>query len=95
MADGEAPAQRERRKQTISYDKYVSMVNMIVQRIADDEAGSGEGIEGEALIQWYLEQKEEELQGEEDYRKEHALAKMVLKKMVKVSQFPVPRHLPP
>ncbi|KAK7748925.1 MCM DNA helicase complex subunit mcm6 [Cytospora paraplurivora] len=83
MADGEAAARRERRKQTISYDKYISIVNLIVQRIADDEAGSGEGVEGEALIQWYLEQKEEELQGEEDYHREHALAKMVLKKMVK------------
>ncbi|KAI7786243.1 minichromosome maintenance protein 6 [Diaporthe eres] len=84
MADaGEGSAQPERRKQTISYEKYISMVNMIVQRIADDEAGSGEGIEGEALIQWYLEQKEDELQGEEDYNREHALAKMVLKKMVK------------
>lgn len=84
MADaGEGSARPERRKQTISYDKYISMVNMIVQRIADDEAGSGEGIEGEALIQWYLEQKEDELQGEEDYNREHALAKMVLKKMVK------------
>lgn len=82
MAD--APNQAERKRQTITYDKYISMVNMIVSRIADDEAGAGEGVNGEALIEWYLEQKEEELQGEEDYHKEHALVKMVLKKMVKV-----------
>lgn len=79
-------AQPERRRQTITYDKYISIVNMIVSRIADDEAGAGEGVDGEVLIQWYLEQKEEELQGEEDYHREHALAKMVLKKMVKVCQ---------
>jgi hypothetical protein len=36
-------------------------------------------------VQWYLEQKEEELQGEEDYNTELALARKVLKKMVKVS----------
>lgn len=83
-AEGSAQPQQQRHRQTISYEKYISMVNMIVQRIADDEAGSGEGIEGEALIQWYLEQKEDELRGEEDYNQEHALAKMVLKKMVKV-----------
>lgn len=81
MADAGAG---EKRKQTISYDKYISMVNAIVSRVVDDEAGSGEGIEGEKLIQWYLEQQEDELEGEEDYHKEHALAKMVLKKMVKV-----------
>jgi DNA replication licensing factor MCM6 len=93
MADaGEATARPEKRKQTISYDKYISMVNMFVQRIADDEAGNGEGIEGEALVQWYLEQKEDELQGEEDYNRELALAKLVLKKMVKVNDLP-PRIL--
>lgn len=84
MADAGAS---RRPKQTISYDKYISMVNAIVTRVANDEAGTGEGIDGEALIQWYLEQKEDELQGEEDYHKEHALAKMVLKKMVKVRRF--------
>lgn len=82
---GTGAAASEKPKHTISYDKYISMVNTIVQRVANDEAGTGEGIAGEELIQWYLEQQEAELQGEEDYHKEHALAKMVLKKMVKVS----------
>jgi len=82
-----APAQRP--KQTIAYDKYIGIVNMVVSHIAEDEStGGGEGIEGEVLIQWYLEQKEDELQGEEDYNNEMALAKKVLKKMVKVS-FPI------
>ncbi|OIW32096.1 MCM-domain-containing protein [Coniochaeta ligniaria NRRL 30616] len=94
MADGEegheagqreasaAPSQRQ--KQTISYDKYISVVNMLVNRVAEDESsGSGEGIEGEALVQWYLEQKEDELQGEEDYNNEMALVRKVIKKMVK------------
>ncbi|KAH8912507.1 MCM-domain-containing protein [Coniochaeta sp. PMI_546] len=77
-----APSQRH--KQTISYDKYISVVNMIVNRVAEDEAsGSGEGIEGEALVQWYLEQKEDELRGEEDYNNEMALVRKVIKKMVK------------
>lgn len=89
MADAAGPG-AERKRQTITYDKYISMVNMIVSRIADDEAGAGEGVDSETLIQWYLEQKEDELQGEEDYHKEHALAKMVLKKMVKVSPLRIP-----
>ncbi|PSR90617.1 MCM2/3/5 family-domain-containing protein [Coniella lustricola] len=80
MADAAASSKP---KQTISYDKYISIVNTIVTRVASDEAGTGEGIDGDVLVQWYLEQKEEELRGEEDYHKEHALAKMVLRKMVK------------
>ncbi|KAK0645490.1 MCM2/3/5 family-domain-containing protein [Cercophora newfieldiana] len=86
--DGEAAARQAsaapREKQTVSYEKYISIVNMIVQHVAEDEAsGSGEGIEGDALVEWYLEQKEDELHGEEDYNNELALAKKVLKKMVK------------
>ncbi|KAK3687243.1 MCM2/3/5 family-domain-containing protein [Podospora appendiculata] len=83
-ADAEHAAAPHREKQTISYEKYISIVNMFVTHIAEDEtAGSGEGIEGDALVEWYLEQKEDELQGEDDYNNEMALAKKVLKKMIK------------
>ena len=57
----------------------------MVSHVAEDETqGSGEGIDGQELVEWYLEQKEGELSGEEDYNNELALAKKVLKKMVKV-----------
>lgn len=84
----EGSAVPERRKQTITYDNYIKMVNMFVQRVNDDESGSGEGANGEALVNWYLEQKESELAGEEDYHREKALANMVLRKMVKVRYIP-------
>jgi DNA replication licensing factor MCM6 len=74
-----------RKKQTITHDKYIKMVNLFVQRISDDENGSGDGVDGEELVSWYLEQQEQELAGEDDYHAEKALAHMVLKKMVKVS----------
>jgi DNA replication licensing factor MCM6 len=87
-ASATATATAQHQKQTVSYDKYISIVNMLVQRVAEDEtAGSGEGVDGEALVQWYLEQKEDEMQGEEDYHEEMALARKVLKKMVKVCFF--------
>ncbi|KAK0744216.1 putative replication licensing factor [Schizothecium vesticola] len=83
-ASATATATAQHPKQTVSYDKYISIVNMLVQHVAEDEtAGSGEGVDGEALVQWYLEQKEDEMQGEEDYHEEMALARKVLKKMVK------------
>ncbi|KAG6064482.1 hypothetical protein E4U32_000183 [Claviceps aff. humidiphila group G2b] len=70
-------------KRTITYDKYIKMMNMIVQRINDDENGSGGGVDGQELIEWYLERHEDELEGEESYNSEKVLANMVLKKMVK------------
>ncbi|KAK3358588.1 MCM2/3/5 family-domain-containing protein [Lasiosphaeria ovina] len=83
-ASRQTSAAPPREKQSVSYEKYISIVNMFVTRIAEDEAGgAGEGLEGDALVEWYLEQKEEELAGEEDYNTELALAKKVLKKMVK------------
>jgi DNA replication licensing factor MCM6 len=82
-ANGAAVAP-ERQKTKITYDKYISVVNLLVQRVNEDEMGNGEGIEGETLIQWYLEQKEDELAGEDDYHAEMALTRKIIKRMVKV-----------
>ncbi|OTB01123.1 hypothetical protein M426DRAFT_14841 [Hypoxylon sp. CI-4A] len=79
-ASSAAPAKK---KTAITYDKYIGMVNLIVSRVNEDEASAGEGVDGDALVEWYLEQKEDELEGEEDYHRESGVAKMVLKKMVK------------
>jgi DNA replication licensing factor MCM6 len=84
MGGDEAPSQKRQHK--ITWEEYTKMVNMFVQRINDDESGSGDGVNGETLVSWYLEQKESEMEGEEDYHREKALAAMVLKKMVKVSR---------
>ncbi|KAH7035645.1 MCM2/3/5 family-domain-containing protein [Microdochium trichocladiopsis] len=74
----------KKKKTAITYEKYISMVNLFVSRLREDEAsGAGEGVGGEELAQWYLEQQEDELDGEEAYHQELAVAKMVLKKMVK------------
>lgn len=83
-APAEGSAAPEKKKLTISYEKYTSMVNVFVSKVADDESGSGEGVDGEKLIEWYLTEKEDELANEEEYNNELALAKMVLRKMVKV-----------
>lgn len=73
------------RKTKITYDKYISVVNLLVQRVNEDELSSGEGVGGEKLVEWYLEQKEDELNDEEDYHAEMALTKKIIKRMVKVS----------
>lgn len=82
-----APTNGERQKTKIAYDKYISVVNLLVQRVNEDEMNSGEGVDGETLIQWYLEQKEDKLTGEEDYHAEMALTRKIIKRMVKACQF--------
>ncbi|ATY65848.1 DNA replication licensing factor mcm6 [Cordyceps militaris] len=72
-----------RTKRKITYEKYIKMVNLFVQRVNSDESGSGDGVAGADLVTWYLEQVEAELAGEDDYHTEQALATMVLKKMVR------------
>lgn len=86
MTDGEQDldaAVPRKAKHTITYDKWTSMLNLLVQKVNEDEQGSGEGVKGSDLIQWYLEQVEGELDDEEAYNREMALAKLVLKRMVK------------
>jgi DNA replication licensing factor MCM6 len=73
----------------ITYDKYMSILNILVQRVSDDEASSGEGVEQEDLIIWYLEQIESELNSEEEMESERALVVKVLKRMVKVRPHPI------
>jgi DNA replication licensing factor MCM6 len=87
-ANGSTPAPTSK-KTKVTYDKYISVVNLLVQRVNEDELGSGEGVEGEKLVEWYLEQKEDELAGEEDYHAEKALVKKIIKRMVKVCRPPL------
>ncbi|CRL29586.1 DNA-dependent ATPase MCM [Penicillium camemberti] len=78
-----APAQPERQKTKITYDKYATILNLVVRRVHEDEVNSGEGVEQEDLLLWYLEQIEGELNTEDDYERERGLAGKVLKRMVK------------
>ncbi|PYH97545.1 DNA replication licensing factor Mcm6 [Aspergillus ellipticus CBS 707.79] len=81
-ADGE-PAQPQRSRTKITYDKYMKILNLMVRRVRDDESKSGEGVEQEDLLVWYLEQVESEIDTEEDLQNERSLAVKVLKRMIK------------
>jgi len=80
------PAVAPREKTKITHDKYVAMRNMFVKRVNEDQEETQDGVEEEELLIWYLEQKENEMETQEDLEKERALAKKVLKKVVKVCQ---------
>ena len=72
------------RKTKITYDKYMAILNMLVRRVNEDEMTTGEGVEHEELVVWYLEQKEDELNNMEEVEAEKELARKVIKRMVKV-----------
>ena len=75
------------RKTKITYDKYMSILNLLVRRVNEDELTNGEGVEGEELVLWYLEQKEEELNSREEMEAERELVGKVIRRMVKVRFF--------
>ncbi|KAJ5832770.1 hypothetical protein N7474_001081 [Penicillium riverlandense] len=90
--DGDSPmrddaeqqqAQPERQKTKITWDKYNTIMNLILRRVHEDEQNSGEGVEQEDLVLWYLEQIENQLNTKEDYDSERGLTAKVLKRMVK------------
>ncbi|ABN65660.2 DNA replication licensing factor, MCM6 component [Scheffersomyces stipitis CBS 6054] len=84
-----APAQLQdtprpkKEKVSIGYDKYVSMMNLLVKRVSDDDSAGGEGLGAEELVNWYLTQKENEIATEQEYYKERKMAYKVLKRLVK------------
>ncbi|CCJ28171.1 unnamed protein product, partial [Pneumocystis jirovecii] len=81
MPDLNLPPKKEKTK--ITYDKYVSILNMVIKRLKEEELKDTEGVEEEDLIQWYLEQKENEILTEDALVAENSLVKKVLKKLVK------------
>ena len=62
----------------------MAILNMLVRRVNEDEMTTGEGIEHDELVIWYLEQKEEELGSEEEMESEKDLLLKVIRRMVKV-----------
>ncbi|KAJ8142425.1 hypothetical protein OY671_004420 [Metschnikowia pulcherrima] len=73
----------KRPKVTISYDKYVAMMNLVVKKISDDDANGGNGLTRSEIVKWYLDQKEDEMNSEQEYLYERELAYKLLKKLEK------------
>lgn len=70
-------------KTTITYDKYVAIMNLLVKRVSDDDNQGGEGLTKEEIVDWYLTQKEDDIQSEQEYRTERVLAFKVLRRLVR------------
>ena len=85
MGDAAAQEPARRPRTTITFDTFNKMRNLLVRRVNSDEQETGEGVEENDLVVWYLEQKEDEMQTPEDMARESELCRKVLKRMVKDS----------
>lgn len=77
------PSRPKKESIAISYDKYVAMMNLLVKKISDDDSAGGEGLTAEEIVNWYLTQKEDDIQSEQEYYNERKLCYKVLKRLVK------------
>ncbi|CUM55241.1 uncharacterized protein AC631_00996 [Debaryomyces fabryi] len=77
------PSRPKKESIAISYDKYVAMMNLLVKKISDDDSTGGEGLTAEQIVNWYLTQKEDDIQSEQEYYNERKLCYKVLKRLVK------------
>lgn len=79
------PAAAARPKTRITYNKYMEIMHLCVLHLSELEHTSGEGMDREDLITWYLEQKEMELESEEAFEQEREIVSKALTRLVKVS----------
>lgn len=77
------PVEPRQIKSTITYDKYIAMMNLIVKKVSEDDVLGGDGLTKDELVEWYLTQKEDDLNTEQEYHAERALAYKVLKRLDK------------
>ena len=70
-------------KVSITYEKYMEILNLIVLRVSEIERSTFEGIDRDELIQWYLEQREDEIESLEQLSMQRQLIDKVLKRLVK------------
>lgn len=81
-----APAPAPRKKVVVSYDKYMSIATLLNTYLSEQERQTGTGVSRGDLKQWYMEQREEDLNTLEELEEEQVLIDKVMKKLVKEKQ---------
>jgi DNA replication licensing factor MCM6 len=82
-ADQTAPTPAPKQRTAITYEKYTSMMNLLVRRVSMDEVSDGDGVSETELITWYLEQIEDSIPSIEVLQEEEVLVRKVIKRLVK------------
>lgn len=79
----DAPAEPAPRKTKITYEKYVNMMNLLLNAVSRRENETGNGMSEGDLVEAYLETQVNSMETEEDYNREKELVHKVLKRLVK------------
>jgi DNA replication licensing factor MCM6 len=87
------PQAPKKPKVSITYDKYMLIMQKVVYMLADVERETNAGLPRSEVVQRYLEDLEGEMTGIEQLEAETVLIEKVLTKLVKVSFALVPRRL--
>lgn len=85
MADDEMPKMPSvpKRRMVITHDKYINLQTLLVLHLTEVERETGKGVDRDELIDWYLEQQEDNIRDIEELEYEKELITKVLKKLVK------------
>ncbi len=83
-----APPPPKKQKMKLPYEQYMAMQALILDHLAGLERTTGKGLNREDLIDWYLEQKEEEIANLDELETQKQLIRRVLNKLVKVTSPP-------
>jgi DNA replication licensing factor MCM6 len=86
LVPSSAPAKPKKKKIVITYDRYMAISNLITLHLQDIERSTGEGVPRSDVEQWYMEQREVDLNTVAEYDEEKELIKKVLTKLVKEKQ---------
>lgn len=78
VVDEHAPTRR-----SITYDRYMELVNQLVLKVHTVERDTSQGISREALAQWYLEAHENEIESVQQLHDESDLISRVITKLIK------------
>ena len=73
-----------KKKLKITHDNYMTLQSLLVLHLSEHERNTGQGIEREDLIDWYLERKEKDVANIEELEYEKELIGKVLNRLVKV-----------
>lgn len=78
-------AASSKRKIRITFDRYMEIANLVVLRVNEVERQTMRGINRSELVDWYLLQRENEIETVDQFEEETELIKKVLTKLVKDS----------
>lgn len=78
------PHRQKKAKESIPYHKCIAIMNLMVKHVSDDETiTGGDGLSAEAIVEWYLTQKESEFNSVAELERERRVAYKVLQRLVK------------